>query len=447
MQDNEIYYFQIAHGNWTGNFSFKIVHFGRLMREAPLPEQLWAVALHLACRLAQKQVITSTILGYPGSRVARSWAVVTANTFVFTPPVRLYALRGHYQLDPDGTNVVVRMREEFGPIPLLFHRDTRATARITDEGRRAEYQRTMFGSAWQGVYEVAPTSDEVHVRYSSAWGELKYTVRKTQLAAPLLRRSVSDAEMRLVAIAEQLDRLTEEQRSRRDMKAVFTGVYAQMSYALSRVLQQREIEVATQPRLIVKKVNDPDWVAALAEAFVARYLGAVDAYERGRYTPRHWALVFDTLKTRALTEIDALALTMFAHIVADLPHALCDVGAAPGSSEQLEDFEVVNEVASQQVADMKQRFADTYGSLYGWLDLLDGQIADVFLDRRVRELRSLAWYTAARLRGSQAARLDAEAQITRSVEEFVSDLLDVGHAPVALAASLFRRVVARRVRW
>ncbi|EYF08709.1 DUF5995 family protein [Chondromyces apiculatus] len=450
MRDNETYYFDFGHGKWIGTFDFEITGLTDLVRSgASLPDMVWATALHAACKIG-KATINSAITGYPGSTLARSHAAIHLETLVLLPALRIYTLRGAYQLDPNGRDVQVDMIEAYGPLSMLFQRRTPATAVVTEGGRRAEYTLTMFGTPWKGVYAIdRPAGDQVDVAYASTWGKLTYQANRMGPPRPPSEDSVSGPVLELRQGAERLSSHTRQLRARRDLRAAFTEVYADTLFALSQVVE-RGLLRASVPTHPARRIRDAAWIARLSNLFLERYLSALDAHDQHRHVPRPWALVFDALERRTMTELDAVALSMFVHLTSDLPHALAAVRSeeTDGPERALEDFELLNDVLASFIDDMQQAMSDRHGVLYGWLSLLGGGAADMVLGHQVRVLRTAAWYTSERLMARDPAiRADAEDRIVRDLERFMSALLDPRPWALRVAAHLARSALARRRLW
>src|SRR6266704_2853431 len=132
LRNNEIYYFEIAQGIWKGQFEFSITDFRAFHRASiSFTNRMLALTNHIANKLLGSSVITSSIQAFPqegAAGVSRSQVVVRKYRIV------VYRMKGEYILDLDGTEVKVRIWEQFGPIPFLFRNTKDVVAEIGDAG-------------------------------------------------------------------------------------------------------------------------------------------------------------------------------------------------------------------------------------------------------------------------------------------------------------------------
>lgn len=444
MMDNEAYY-QAGDGAWTGSFTFEITDpRAFLAPDAKLPERMSALLLHTTLKALGKATISSAIEAPRGTLRAkgRATVVVVTSPLLRLSPLKIYSLRGYYTLDPNGRDVHVLMHEEYGPIPFLFQREIKGDAVITQDGRRAEYHIEMFGCPWVGVYDIAPGLDHVDVEYRSAWGKLTYSSDKRVQRPPSFAPPSMGAQI-AIDTAKRLAERADALRRARDPMAVFTELYADVTVALSRALDDNRVHIpGARGELSFQR---PAWVGALAEAFAARYLRALDAYEQGGYEPEAWRAVFATLRSRSLTEIDALALCISAHIAGDLPHALVDVmNRYPDldPSDVARDFELVGDLLVRHIHAAQDAIGDRFASALDVLGRLTPRRHEMLFAQRLRELRALAWYNATRLRKADARdRLAVEDAILDGIEDTVSVIIDPEIPVISSALYVVRRLL------
>ena len=239
----------------------------------------------------------------------------------------------------------------------------------------------------------------------------------TEVPAPELHEQLAALSARLEARARELD-------ARKDSRAVFTHAYALMTAQIAT-------ELPTDPSF------DPGWTVSLAEAFAARYLAALDAYDRSEVVPPAWDAVFRAIGDRRTSVIEDLVFAMTAHIVRDLPHALLDVGLRDSTGRpHIHDFQAVNDVLGHEIQPIVDATSKAYGRFVRFLDRLGKPYDRIITNYGIRLSRGVAWYNAMRLENESA---DAAASIEKSPKVVVDELLN---PPVW---SL--RIALRFVRW
>jgi Family of unknown function (DUF5995) len=186
---------------------------------------------------------------------------------------------------------------------------------------------------------------------------------------------------------------------------------------------------------------------SLAEAFAARYLEVVGAYDRGELARGAWRAVFDALRYRRTSALEDLVLAMTAHIVHDLPLALGDI-SSPGGPElrRIFDFHAVNDMMQGATEIVQQEVARRYSPGLGSLDTLAEGYDEILTSYGIRMSRGLAWYNALRLvdpRAYDAARV----AIDKSPEVVVSNVLDPPMWSLRLILRFVRLAVRLRRRW
>lgn len=173
---NEVYYFEIAQGAWTGDFSFEITNFRAFFRDRlALKNRVLALVLHAAQKLGGASTIVSRIRG---ERQEGPAGTMHSRVWVRKAGLTLYTMQGRYVLDPDGRDVRVHLKERFGPIPFLFRNEKDATAEISDGGMRSTYHMPLLGAAWVGNYTVSSDRDHLQAVYESGWGRAVETIHR-----------------------------------------------------------------------------------------------------------------------------------------------------------------------------------------------------------------------------------------------------------------------------
>src|SRR5690349_1705339 len=127
-----------------------------------------------------------------------------------------------------------------------------------------------------------------------------------------MREGVAAPADVLEEIAHQLADRVRAYEARKDSRCVFAFCYYLLTVQLRR-------------QLPASPVDDAEWIARLARVFADRYLDALDG---GRATapPEAWKVVFATARDRYTSVIEDVIFGMAAHIIADLPHVLVEVG-------------------------------------------------------------------------------------------------------------------------
>jgi hypothetical protein len=184
---NEVYYFDVAQGQWLGSFTFTIIDYRSFWNyHGSVTNKALALTLHLVTSVAGSSTIISEILSYPdegGAGVNRS------KVWVKKFGLCVYRMEGEYILDPDGTHVRAHLHEQFGPVPFLFQSSKDAIATITGGGLRSTYHMPLLGASWVGNYEVSADRNRVTAVYECSWGRAREDV--TRVAGSLVDGSTA----------------------------------------------------------------------------------------------------------------------------------------------------------------------------------------------------------------------------------------------------------------
>ena len=236
----------------------------------------------------------------------------------------------------------------------------------------------------------------------------------------------------IIAIAEELERQATKYERARDPRCVFARSYANMSRVLA----------ASVPRA---GFSDPAWVAQLTVTFADYYLRALREQDAGTLVSGAWSTVFRAGQQRRTSVLEDLVLGMTAHIVNDLPRALCDVGMiGPRGESRISDYNLVSEVLAQAIDDIQYDLSRRYDPLLGLLDHLVESYDEILTNYGLRISRAGAWYNAQRLL-DPASRAAALGAIARSPEITLREILD---PPLPTLRCLFRvvRLLSRKAR-
>ncbi|MEK6478733.1 hypothetical protein WJR50_14400 [Catalinimonas sp. 4WD22] len=172
---NQIYYFKVGKGKWTGKFEFRLTDKDRLTQEkVGLINNLLVQAMLLFQKLLGKARIDSEIKIYPDKyEIGSAFNVVRIHKYGLT----LYLLREEYILDPNGKDVVVNANDRFGPFPFLLNKQKSYPAEILDEGLQSRYYMPLLGSTWVCEYSVKD-HDHVDGLLKCKWGESIETIHR-----------------------------------------------------------------------------------------------------------------------------------------------------------------------------------------------------------------------------------------------------------------------------
>jgi hypothetical protein len=215
----------------------------------------------------------------------------------------------------------------------------------------------------------------------------------------------------LVTLANDLEQRTLVFERARDPRCVFACSYARMTRVLAASLPRAEF-------------SDPAWVAELALVFAEYYLRATREYDAGSLVRGAWSTVFKAGHEGRTSVLEDLLLGMTAHIVNDLPFALCDVGLITARGEsRIADYQALNDVLGWTIGDIQSEVSRRYDPWLRVLDQCAESYDEILTDLGLRVSRAAAWYNAQRLM-EPATRAAALAAISRSPEITLRELLN-----------------------
>lgn len=250
----------------------------------------------------------------------------------------------------------------------------------------------------------------------------------TPIRAASLRPGLSP-QATIAALADELERRALAFERQRDARCVFARAYASLTRVLSASLPRADFE-------------DPSWIAELAVVHAEHYLRALREHDARSLVRGAWSAVFQAGRDGRTSVLEDLVLGMTAHVVNDLPLALCEVGmtSARGHS-RIADFHVMNEVLAHAIETIRGESTRRYGSFLGVLDHCVESYDEILTGYGLRVSRANAFYNAQRLLDPDA-RSRALAAIARSPEITLHELLE---PPLLSLRQAFRtaRVVAR----
>jgi len=161
----------------------------------------------------------------------------------------------------------------------------------------------------------------------------------------------------------------------------------------------------------------------LAQAFVDRYLRALDERDKGAELTGAWAFVFQTICAGKTSVLEELVFSMAAHLIQDLPAALVEVRLQ--NCEQVShvhDFHRMNDILAESIDDIQDRVARRYSPYLHWIDTLARHEDEILTNYGFRLCRGLAWYNANRLMDLRS-KMDATRSIAESPIVFIEGVL------------------------
>lgn len=235
-------------------------------------------------------------------------------------------------------------------------------------------------------------------------------------------------------LADQLERRSEAFERARDPRCVFARAYASLTHVLADAVPRAGF-------------RDQAWVTQLALVFAEHYLRALREHDQGTLHRGAWASVFAASERSKTSVLEELVLGMTAHIVHDLPLALCEVGlTAPDGSSRISDYHLLNDVLGRTIPEIQTELTRRYEPLLGILDHLFEDYDEILTDYGLRISRAAAWYNAHRLL-DPASRENAREAIARSPAVTLAEILDPPLLSVRFAFRIARLISRITRRW
>jgi hypothetical protein len=166
---NQVYYFQIGLGDWTGKFDLKLTSWKRFWRDPiGIKNRFLVFSMLVLLRLTGKARIDSRLEGFPDQGDA---GIVKNRVRITRFRLTLYLLVEEYILNSDCHGVWVRSNERFGPIPFLFAESKEHPAEISDSGMTSVYHMPLLGTNWVGRYTVREDRNHIDAVLTCGWAE------------------------------------------------------------------------------------------------------------------------------------------------------------------------------------------------------------------------------------------------------------------------------------
>ena len=174
---NQVYYFEVAPGSWTGTFTFQVTSWRNLWSSSmSLKNKLLASAMGIFQKIFGKSSISSALTPYPNRgafglafnriRIRKSW-------------LTLWRSDEQYTLHSDGHRVTVDAQVNFGPVSFLFREHDVYPATVIDGGMRNLYHIKLLGTHFLGDYRVQPDRQQVLSTLANDWATAHETLNKS----------------------------------------------------------------------------------------------------------------------------------------------------------------------------------------------------------------------------------------------------------------------------
>jgi hypothetical protein len=179
---NQVYYFDVAPGSWTGTFNFQVTSWRQLWSSSmSLKNKVLASAMAIFQKIFGDSSISSELTPYPDRgasglafnciRIQKSW-------------LTLWRSDEQYTLHQDGHRVSVDAKVNFGPISFLFREHDVYPATVIDCGMRNLYHIKLLGSRFLGDYRVQPDRRQVLSTLANDWATAHETLNRLPAMNP-----------------------------------------------------------------------------------------------------------------------------------------------------------------------------------------------------------------------------------------------------------------------
>ncbi len=173
---NQVYYFDVAPGSWTGLFQYQLTSWRLLWSSSmTLKNKLLASTMRVFQRIFGAPSISCTLTPHPDQgtfgvahnsfRIHKSW-------------LTLWRSNETYTLHRDGHRVTVDAHVSFGPISFLFPEHDVYLASVFDAGMRNIYHIKLLGARFLGDYRVQPGNRQVESKLTNDWALIEETLNK-----------------------------------------------------------------------------------------------------------------------------------------------------------------------------------------------------------------------------------------------------------------------------
>jgi hypothetical protein len=173
---NQVYYFDVAPGSWTGSFQYELTSWRVLWSSSmTLKNKLLASAMQIFQTIFGASSISCTLTPHPDEGAFG----VAQNSFrIHKSWLTLWRSNETYTLHRDGHRVTVDAHVSFGPIPFLFPEHDVYPASVFGGGMRNIYHIKLLGTRFLGDYHVQPGNRQVDSRLTNEWALIQETLKK-----------------------------------------------------------------------------------------------------------------------------------------------------------------------------------------------------------------------------------------------------------------------------
>jgi len=171
---NQVYYFEVAPGSWTGTFNFQVTNWRALwVSSMSLKNKLLATAMQLFQGIFGDASISSELTPNPDRGVAFNRIRIHKSWFT------LWRSDEEYTLAPDGHRVRVDAQVNFGPFSFLFREHDIYPATVIDGGMHNLYHIKLLGTRFLGDYGVQPGRRQVLSTLTNDWATAHEILNKS----------------------------------------------------------------------------------------------------------------------------------------------------------------------------------------------------------------------------------------------------------------------------
>jgi uncharacterized protein DUF5995 len=156
---NQVYYFEVGPGSWSGTFTFEITSWRGLWSSSmTVKDKLLASAMQVFQSAFGGASIANELTPHPdGDSTGTAFNRIRIHKSWFT----LWRSDETYTLSPNGHRVRVDAHVNFGPLAFLFREHDVYPATVVEDGTRNIYKTKLLGTRLLGQYDVQPDRRQV----------------------------------------------------------------------------------------------------------------------------------------------------------------------------------------------------------------------------------------------------------------------------------------------
>jgi len=173
---NQVYYFEIGKGQWTGKFGFYVTDWKAFWADKiGIKNRFLVFCLVSFVRVFGKPTIDSEVEAFPDKG---TFGVATNKIRIHKGWLTVWTSTEEYVLDPNGTGVEVKAHERYGPIPFLFREDVTYSATIHPPGTSSTYIQPAVGTTFESSYQAAEDHDHVQAEIKGRWAQASEVIHR-----------------------------------------------------------------------------------------------------------------------------------------------------------------------------------------------------------------------------------------------------------------------------